>query len=224
VLLRWRPEGRVLDPALPLLYLVTHVSWWDGYLLYLLNRHLGRDGYLMMEERQLRRYPFFRWVGCFPVDRDQPRRAAVALREAAGLLTGAPNRAVVVFPQGVIAPADRRPLVLQTGAARLARAVGRVLVLPVALRYEFLGDQHPVTFISAGPPLLIEGARDPRALTADFTARLTAEADRLREAVVAGDLADFRPILTGATSVNERFDRVRGWLGLGRPPAGREAP
>jgi hypothetical protein len=219
VLARYRGDRGVLDPALPLIYLTSHVAWWDGYLMYLVNRRLfaPRDGYLMMEERQLARYGFFRWVGCFSVDRDHPRRALASLHYAADLLTAAPNRALVLFPQGVIVPNDRRPLHLETGVARLVRRLGRALVVPVALRYEFLGEQHPTAFASAGTPLLVQ-ASQTRAVTtfmALLTEQLTAEMDGLRAAVVDDATHDFTPLLAGSRSVNEAFDRARHWA-LGR--------
>src|ERR1043165_8852340 len=56
----------------PLIVYLNHPSWWDGYMCFLLNRVVLRDrfqGYLMMEEPELRRYRFFAWAGCFSVDR-----------------------------------------------------------------------------------------------------------------------------------------------------------
>ena len=117
---------------------------------------------------------------------------------------------MVVFPQGRIVPAERRPLLLESGAARLARRAGGATVLPVALRYEFLADQHPAAFISAGPPWSVtaEAARDPRALTAALAALLTAEADNLRAAIAADATADFRPLLAGCRSINDLYDQL----------------
>ena len=71
----------------------------------------------MMEESQLRRYFFFSWIGCFSVDRHHPRAAMQSIQYAAHLLKEHPGRMVWLFPQGEIAPNDRRPLVFFRGAA-----------------------------------------------------------------------------------------------------------
>src|SRR5262249_11056728 len=46
----------------PLIVYLNHPSWWDGYMAFVLNRIVLGDhfqGYLMMEEKELRRYRFF---------------------------------------------------------------------------------------------------------------------------------------------------------------------
>jgi 1-acyl-sn-glycerol-3-phosphate acyltransferase len=215
VLVREATPLAQLDRTLPLLYLVSHVAWWDGYLMVRLNRRAGRDDYIMMEERQLARYGFFRWVGCFSVDRDHPRRALASLRYAATLLSSQPNRAVVVFPQGQIVANDRRPVALATGAARLCRLVDRrLLVVPVALRYEHRGEQHPAAFISTGPPLQVQPSEgsQPHALTERFRTLLEGEMDHLRASILSDDLTTFHPLMAGRASVNDRYDRWRARL------------
>ena len=66
-----------LDPSRPTIGCVNHTNWWDGFVLYVLSHRLmqERDIYLAMEEKHLRRYPFFRWMGCFGVDLENPRAA-----------------------------------------------------------------------------------------------------------------------------------------------------
>ncbi len=78
--------GNPRAAGVPLLGLANHPSWWDGYLALLLARHYGLPRYLMMDEPQLRRYGFFRWAGCFSVDRTDPRESARSVAYAAHLL------------------------------------------------------------------------------------------------------------------------------------------
>ena len=67
------------------------------------------DAYGIMEERQLRRYGFFRRLGMFSVDRENFRSARRSLDYAATLLRGT-GRVLWLFPQGEIVPNDRRPV------------------------------------------------------------------------------------------------------------------
>ncbi|GCE19584.1 lysophospholipid acyltransferase family protein [Dictyobacter kobayashii] len=93
---------------LPIIICANHSSWWDGYVGALVERHLKLDGYLMMEEPQLKRYFFFRWIGCFSVDRHNPRSAMQTIHYASKLLKKRPGHMVWLFPQGEIFPNDYR--------------------------------------------------------------------------------------------------------------------
>ncbi|WP_029214841.1 lysophospholipid acyltransferase family protein [Kallotenue papyrolyticum] len=201
---------------LPLLIYSNHPSWWDGYIAFLLARAVWRhDGYLMMEEPQLRRYSFFRYCGVFGVDRRQPRQGWQAVRYAAALLDR-PARLVWIFPQGVITPNDRRPLVTFSGAAHIACLAAPVRCLPVALRFEFLQEQRPEALVRVGTAHVVVPETSPRALHREMDARLTAELDALREDVLRGATATYATVLNGRASVNVRWDRWRARL-LRRP-------
>ena len=55
-------------PAGPLIVYLNHPAWWDGHMCFLIQRLLLRrryDGYLMMEDLQLRAYRFFTWCGAW---------------------------------------------------------------------------------------------------------------------------------------------------------------
>src|SRR5262249_12927293 len=86
--------------GVPLLAVANHPSWWDGYIALALSRHYGRARYLMVDEAQLRRYPFFAWAGCFSVDRNDPRETARSLSYAANLLATERAPLLWLFPQG----------------------------------------------------------------------------------------------------------------------------
>lgn len=209
-----------VDPAFPLILCANHSSWWDGHLMMALNEIvLKRDGYLMMEHAQLARYPFFRAAGAFSVDRANARRAAESAAYAAQLLSEAPNRMLLIFPQGEILGNDARPLRFENGVGHIARTVteraGACALLPVALRYEFIGEPTPEAFISVGPPLVLRGDLRPKDVSARIASALSSELDALREDVAQYRLASFTPLLRGAPSVNRVLDRA-----LGRAPLG----
>lgn len=198
---------------LPIIFCANHSNWWDGYVAALVERHLGLDAYLMMEEPQLKRYFFFRWVGCFSVDRHNARSAIKTIQYAAKLLKGHPGRFVWLFPQGEIAPNDQRPLVFFSGAAHLAKLAAPALLYPVATRIEYMAEQHPDLYISIGEPLLLgsEELQTPGFLknyTKTLEAQVTSELDRLKTDVVACQLSEFTQILHGKTSTNRIFDAL----------------
>jgi 1-acyl-sn-glycerol-3-phosphate acyltransferase len=211
-------EGPLPHPADgPLIIYSNHPSWWDGYMCFLLTRMVLRgrfEAYLMMEEPQLRRYRFFTWAGCFSVDRDAPRSAARSVAYIGRLLAARRARALAIFPQGAIAPNDRRPLNIYAGVAHVARRAGGATLWPVALRYEFRGEQRPEVFIRAGPAHHAPADVDARALTVEVTRRLTTAADALRDDVTEGRLDEYRVLLRGRAGVNRLWDAVRGRSGV----------
>jgi len=193
-----------------LLYL-NHTSWWDGYMPFLLSDEVWRrEAFIMMEEPQLRRYGFFRFCGAFSVDRHDPREGLRSVAYAAGLLREHPGRLVWIFPQGEIAPNDRRPLATFAGAAHIAKRAAPVCCIPVALRYEFGGEQRPEALIRIGAWHMVEAGADAKALHAEMDARLERELDALRDDAIAGRSASYRTILRGRQSINVVWDRIRG--------------
>jgi chlorobactene lauroyltransferase len=197
--------------ALPIIVCANHSSWWDGYVAALVERHLKLDCYLMMEEKQLQRYFFFTWIGCFSVDRQNARSAMQSLHYAANLLKGHPRRVVWLFPQGEIAPNDRRPLKFFSGAAHLAKLSAPVLLSPLATRIEYLAEQRPDLYISLGAPLLVgeKELQTPNFLksyTMTLQESVTTELDQLRADTVASDYSSFTQIMRGWASTNRLFD------------------
>jgi chlorobactene lauroyltransferase len=202
-----------LQRDLPTLIYANHPSWWDGYMAFLLADEYWRcQGYLMMEEAQLARYRFFRYCGVFSVDRHDPREGMRSVAYAAGLLQRHPGRVLWIFPQGEITPNDRRPLGSFSGAAHIAKRAAPVRCMPMALRFEFLGEQRPEALIRLGEAQLVEAGADVKALHREMDRRLLAEVDRLRDDTISGATSSYRTILQGRASVNVVWDRVRAVL------------
>ncbi|HTI14423.1 MAG TPA: lysophospholipid acyltransferase family protein [Dictyobacter sp.] len=197
----------------PMIVCANHASWWDGYIAALIEHYLDVDGYLMMEEAQLRRYRFFTWSGCFSVDRHDTRSALQSLHYAAHLLKERPGRMVWLFPQGVIKPNDHRPLHFYNGAAHLARLSAPSLLYPLATRIEYQAEQHPDLFISMGEAIhvdeeAIHGSGFLKSCTQQLEQRVTAELDHLRTDVLNSNYAGFTLIMQGQSSPNRLFDAV----------------
>jgi 1-acyl-sn-glycerol-3-phosphate acyltransferase len=204
----------------PLICYFNHPAWWDLYMGMVIDRHVLRSRfatYGMVEEPQLRAYPFFRLCGGFSVNRHHPREAARSVAYASHLLREKPGRAFYIFPQGAITPNDRRPLELYTGAAHIVRRVGGAVLCPVALRYEFRGEQRPEALIRFGPLHNAAPPLDVDELTDEMTRRLTASADALRAAIIAADTRDFRVLLRGRPGINRVFDQMTRWWRRLRP-------
>jgi chlorobactene lauroyltransferase len=199
-----------LDRSLPIIFFGNHSNWWDGLLEYFLAREVFHlDLYLMMEEKQMVRYKFFRWVGAFSVNRDSPRQAVESMQYAASLFTE-PNRALWIYPQGVMQPNDRRPLDFFPGLVRIISMIGkRVQLVPFAHRYEFMMEQRPEAFTLLGAPLTMEGNVDRQSATVKCAATVTNLLDTLRSRIAQNELQHFTTVLQGTRSTNVTYDAAR---------------
>ena len=142
--LRLLGEAPRPDPALPLLIVPNHGSWWDGFFLYFLNaRLLGRRLHLMMLEEQLQRFPFFRRIGAFGIRPGSRGAVAAALDYSVSVLAD-PANALCLFPQGRMRHPAARPLDFRHGLGRILRRNGGPLtLLPLAMACDFYEDQRP---------------------------------------------------------------------------------
>ncbi len=193
----------------PLIGYLNHPSWWDGYMAFLLHREVLRrafENYLMMDERQLKSYRFFSWIGVFSVSLTDSEEAARSVAYIGRRLRERRDRMLWIFPQGLLTPNDRRPLAVFPGAARIARQAGGATLWPVAVRYEFRNEQRPEAFIRAGPAHRAPPDADEAALTEQVRARLTAATDALRDEVQTDRLEGYRVLLRGRPGVNRIFD------------------
>lgn len=188
--LRGRSRG------VPLVLYANHSSWWDGLVAFQVGRACGLEQYAMMEERQLRQYPFHRRLGAFGVVRENARDALRSVEYAAKLLT-ATSRVLWIFPQGETLPNDSRPLVLYNGAARIIERTGLADAAPVAIRYEFLDDYRPEAFLKIAPPcrVAVEADFNAKCLTTIFAERLTSTLDELRADIIARDFTGYEEIV-----------------------------
>lgn len=213
VVLRGTEYIETLDQSLPIIVYGNHSSWWDGLIEYYLSRRVLRlEPYLMMDEEQMSKYRFFRWIGAFSVNRTVPREAAVSLRYAMNVFAK-PQRVLWIYPQGVMRPNESRPLNFYPGIGRIAKGVGKVQLVPIAHRYEFIKEQRPDAFISFGAPQLVERVEDHESLTRDLERRLILLLEELKQIIAEERFDGFATLLRGRTSTNVAYDRWRGFPG-----------
>ncbi len=197
----------------PQLLYANHSSWWDGLVMFQLAYQRKLDLYAMMEEKQLRQYPFHRKLGAFSVVRTRPREALKSIEYACNLLRHT-SRTLLIFPQGETAPNDIRPLKFYNGAARIIERVGEIDAVPVALRYEFLDEFRPEILVRVGEGERIEATSDFNAkqLTNCMAEKLARTLDDLCEDVVRRSIADYVEIVAVRRRQNEKPATDKGIL------------
>ncbi len=188
---------RALDSGSAVVGCVNHTNWWDGFVLYVLSwRLLPHDIYLAMEEKNLRRYRFFTWMGVFGVDLAERRSALPGMRYALRLLR--PGRLVWMFVQGQLLRPEV-PVKVRPGALFLARRAGAV-VLPLVLRYEWLSESRPSIFVRVGMPMAASTSTD------ELAAVLNSLSAQLQEKIGSPDFGGAETLFTPRLSLNKRWD------------------
>ncbi|PZD94079.1 hypothetical protein DNH61_19155 [Paenibacillus sambharensis] len=195
------------------LYIMNHSSWWDGLLVYHAFRTCTRqDHYVMMDERQMRDYRFFRKIGAFSIDKTSGKGMLESLSYAAALLRE--GKRVWLFPQGDIFHLEQRPLRFQSGAGWLLNAVPDTAVVPVTAYYSLYHHQKAEASLMAGDTIRSNWAAwSRRDIAGSLRDVLTKQLDAHRSLVVnsGADLmsSGFRPLLAPGQSVNETFTAMK---------------
>ena len=190
---------RTLEPGAKIVGCANHTNWWDGFVLYVVSsRLLKHDIYLAMEEKNLRRYGFFAWMGAFGIDLAGKRSALPGLRYAVRLLQ--PGRLVWMFVQGKMVAAGL-PIEVRPGALFLAGRTG-AQILPIVLRYEWLHESRPSILVSSGQALSGSTPAD------ELAAVLNQLYAQLDEKVRSLDLGAAEPLFPPRMSMNKRWDYV----------------
>lgn len=180
----------------PLLIYANHSSWWDGLVAFEISRKTKLDSFMMMEEKQLKNLFLFRRLGAFSVVRENPRRAVESLNYAVDLLKN-PHRTLWIFPQGEILPNDLRPINFYNGLSRIIEKAGKISCVPLAIRYEFLGEFNPQIFVKIGlaEPIEIAENFDSKKFTASSSNRLTNLLDELKEDIININFNEYEQII-----------------------------
>ncbi|MBT2582748.1 lysophospholipid acyltransferase family protein [Planococcus sp. ISL-109] len=183
-------------PKGPALIISNHSSWWDGLLFFFLNHRVWKlDVHIMMHERGLRQFPFFRRLGAFSIDRSNPKDILASLRYAEQLLKE--GKTVILFPQGDEFHLETRPLQFHTGILYLMEKCPQVPLVPVRFYYSMRREKNPEVWIDQGEALSLidipEGSRHERTLW--LQDRETAALDRLKQEVLEENYEEFLKLL-----------------------------
>jgi 1-acyl-sn-glycerol-3-phosphate acyltransferase len=171
------------ETDLPVIAYMNHSTWWDAIVPVHLSHDLfRREIHALMEGEQIKKYPFFRHLGCFGPTESGIADARAVLEHSVSVLRKGKQPILWICPQGAIFP-SRIPMKFKSGLARIAEAVPEAILIPVAVRYEFLKQEKPGCFVRTGEPVVRSEESNPQ-----FTRRLEAILDRELDAL-DGDVA-----------------------------------
>ena len=148
----------------------NHFSWWDGFFIYWVNKKLfNRKLYVLMLEEQLKRYWFFKKLGCYSIDLNDNRKMIASLKYTVDLLLNS-NNFITIYPQGEIQSYEQRPVELRDGIDFLAKkSKTDFQIIPVAFKIHYANERLPIVYARFGKLLNSkDAAENPQLFKDEF--------------------------------------------------------
>lgn len=145
-----------VPPDKSLLVTPNHISWWDGFFIHFaLKGILNRKIHIMMLQSQLERYWFFKKLGAFSIDPQNPKSIIKTFSYTEKVLKNTDNF-VVTYPQGEIRPFEERPIQLKSGVQNIIKRIfSSTVIVPVGFKIQYFEERNPEVFCRFGD--IIEG-------------------------------------------------------------------
>ncbi len=139
------------------LFYGNHSSWWDALTPLILNNYrFKQNARAVMEEPQVRRYGFFKKIGCFSIDRNDPRKALKSLAYGIDWLHGE-NNSLYLYPEGKLGNPSVSPeqISFEQGIGWMSTRLDpdKVDIVPLTQHIHLMHDHKPTLFIHIGKPV-----------------------------------------------------------------------
>ncbi|MEX0945674.1 MAG: lysophospholipid acyltransferase family protein [Balneolaceae bacterium] len=150
------------QPGDKTIYYLNHTSWWDGLIPFLLNQKVFRqNARAMMEDKQMRKYKFFKRIGAFSVNLDDSRDIITSLRYAVKSLESE-NSSLFIYPEGEIMPFSTQKPEFKKGLAWINSKTNDVILVPIGIYIHTAKTNKPELFIKVGAPVQSDRTNDLR--------------------------------------------------------------
>ncbi len=101
-----------------ILLLANHSSWWDGFLLFQLNKlYFKKNFHVMILQDTAEKVKFLKYLGAFSVQKNS--RSLMESLEYAGELLDDPANLVLIFPQGELHSSYVSEINFEKGVGRM---------------------------------------------------------------------------------------------------------
>ena len=140
-------SGEFKEKGLPVLLILNHVSWWDGFWAMYLNLKLfKRRFHFMMLEYQLKKYWLFQKSGGFSVKK-KSRSILESLNYSAEILSDSRNL-LLLFPQGQLSSMHASSFEFEKGVERILKKVtGNIQIILGVCLTDYFSEAKPGLYI-----------------------------------------------------------------------------
>ncbi|MGM0589464.1 MAG: lysophospholipid acyltransferase family protein [Bacteroidota bacterium] len=160
------------------IYFLNHTSWWDGLIPFLLNEfHFHQHARAVMEDQQMREFPFFSRIGAFSINRSNPRSALQSLRYGLDYLQQS-GRSLFIYPEGKIIPPEQSPTSFEGGLAWMLDQItsnsrNSIRVVPIGIYTHLMDSARPTLLLNVAAPVAVEPGADRTQIQAVLEHRLS---------------------------------------------------
>lgn len=103
-----------------------------------------------MLEEQLKRYWFFKKLGCYSIDLNDHRKMIPSLKYTMDLLLKS-NNIITIYPQGEIQAYEQRPVGVRDGIDFIAKkSTVDFQILPIAFKIHYTNERLPIVYARFG--------------------------------------------------------------------------
>lgn len=161
------------------IYYLNHHSWWDGIIPLLLNEYLLKQkARALMEDKQMRQYSFFKRIGAFSIDRNDPRKTVTSLRYAVQSMKR-DKSSLFIYPEGKITPTGSS-MDFEGGLAWLHSKLPEVDIVPVGIYMHTIRNDKPELHVQIGKPVRLHKEFENEEMTRVYEDELNQILDQLR--------------------------------------------
>lgn len=194
------------DFSCPNIVYGPHICWWDGILAYYLCRKIFDFETIGMMEN-LHSLPILRTIGAFSVDKKSPKVIKESLNFAVNTLQK-PQKALFIFPQGIIRPQDYMPMKFTSGISYIASNLDGVNLIPLAIRYNFLRAKSPEILIEIPEPIYLEKVENRNETTQKLQEHFASIIEKQRLEIARGQLEDYQTIWQKPKGIIDTFKNI----------------
>lgn len=135
------------DADKAILLLANHFSWWDGFLLFHLNKvYLKKKIHVMVSDENYKSVFFLKFLGAFPIKR-QSKQVIESLKYA-GELLNEPENLVLIFPQGRLHSNHQEEIEFQKGLVHVINSSQRKFQYLFAASFvDYFQNRKPSVYI-----------------------------------------------------------------------------
>lgn len=104
-----------------ILVLANHFSWWDGFLLFHINKKvLKKDFHVLVNEEDYKRHWYLKYLGAFAAEKKS--KDVMDTLMYAGELLSNPENMVLIFPQGKLSTTYVNSITFEKGVMQVINA------------------------------------------------------------------------------------------------------
>jgi 1-acyl-sn-glycerol-3-phosphate acyltransferase len=164
------------DQTRSTLYFGNHSMWWDALTPLVLNEFFFKQRpRAVMELEQVKKFSFFKKIGCFSINRSDPRSALKSLQYGIDWLNISGN-SLYIYPQGKLENPSNTALNFETGIGwMIPKLLDHVDLVPLIQHSHFMYDASPSLYISVGKPITKESIPSKKNEIAQYLEGITKE-------------------------------------------------